>query len=301
MKTAPPSLGGDLLVTYTSQVSISEKASAAIRRWLEKGGRWFALHASNSVLQNTVMPKILGSRFITHPPYRTFAVDIAKPEDPLLEGIAPFEIADELYVIENVTNDIEILLSTRWGGKAFGGHEFEVDDRPLMYRRAVGAGGVLYMALGHANRPYDKPFPEMPDQPDYRGPWDVPVYQELIRRGVDWAAGRRPLLGESVPLLFRGGDKSFDACYMMPSESYERADARPHPNPSPEGEGLFTRPATAAAATAVRDKARSGSRCRRSSECRSYIPPRPDRARSSSRRSPPSAARSPTPRAARRD
>jgi type 1 glutamine amidotransferase len=185
-------LGGDLLVSYTSQVSYSEKASAALRRFLEKGGRWFALHASNSVLGNTVMPKILGTRFITHPPYQRFPVQVTRPEDPLMEGIAPFEIDDELYVIENVTDDIEVLLHTRWGGKAFGGHEFAEDDRPLMYRRRVGDGGVLYLALGHANRPYDKPFPHMPDQPDYRGAWDLPVFNELVRRGVDWAAGRRP-------------------------------------------------------------------------------------------------------------
>jgi type 1 glutamine amidotransferase len=185
-------LGADLLVTYTSQVAVSDKACAALRRYLEKGGRWFALHASNSVLENRLLPKILGTRFITHPRYQRFPVQIKKTDEPLLEGIAPFDVDDELYVIENVTDDIDVLLHTRWGGEAFGGRTFEVDDRPLMYRRAVGDGGVLYLALGHANRPYDKPFPEMPDQPDYRGPWDLPVYQALIRRGMEWAARRRP-------------------------------------------------------------------------------------------------------------
>ncbi len=38
---------GDLLVSYTSQVPVTDKASTNLRRWLEKGGRWFALHASN--------------------------------------------------------------------------------------------------------------------------------------------------------------------------------------------------------------------------------------------------------------
>jgi type 1 glutamine amidotransferase len=185
-------LGGDLLVTYTSQVSISEKASAAIRRWLEKGGRWFALHASNSVLQNTVMPKILGSRFITHPPYRNSRWTSPSLKIPCWKALRRSRSRMSFTSSRMSPTISRYCSSTRWGGKAFGGHEFEVDDRPLMYRRAVGAGGVLYMALGHANRPYDKPFPEMPDQPDYRGAWDVPVYQELIRRGVDWAAGRRP-------------------------------------------------------------------------------------------------------------
>ena len=185
--------GGDLLVSYTSQVPVSGSASAAILEYLERGGRWFALHASNSVLDNQVMPQILGTRFITHPPYRRFPVEITRPGDPLMEGIAPFEIDDELYCIETVRDEIEVLLHTRWGGEAFGGRQMEERDWPLMYRRRVGAGGVLYLALGHANRPYDKPFPDRPDQPDHRGPWDLPVYRELIRRGIDWAAGRRPL------------------------------------------------------------------------------------------------------------
>ena len=183
---------GDLLVSYTSQVPVSDPVCGAIERYLEQGGRWFALHASNSVLQNKLMPQILGTRFITHPPFQRFAVDVTRPADPLLAGIAPFEIEDELYCIETVQDDIEVLLHCRWGGEAYGGRRMEVQDWPLMYRRRVGAGGILYLALGHANRPYDKPFADGPDQPDHRGPWDLPVYRELIRRGIDWAAGRLP-------------------------------------------------------------------------------------------------------------
>jgi uncharacterized protein len=184
-------LGGNLLVSYTSQVAVSEAACAALQRYLEEGGRWFALHASNSVLQNPWLPGILGTRFLSHPPYQTFTVQIARPHDPLLEGLTSFEIDDELYCIENVTHDIDVLLHTRWGGEAFGGRRFEVADQTLMYKRRVGHGGVLYLALGHANRPYDKPFAHAPDQPDHRGPWDLPVYQTLIRRGIEWAAKRR--------------------------------------------------------------------------------------------------------------
>ena len=58
-----------------------------------------------------------------------------------------------------------------------------------MYRRRVGDGGVLYLALGHCNRPFDTP-PSGQLQTDNRGPWDMPVYKELIRRGIEWAARR---------------------------------------------------------------------------------------------------------------
>jgi type 1 glutamine amidotransferase len=179
---------GDLLVSYTSQVPVGDEQCAALRRFLENGGHWFAIHASNSVRDNPHLPGILGSRFITHPPYLHFGVSVMQPNDPLLAGIADFELDDELYIIEP-SPAIEVLLQSRWGGAA-GGRSFEEDVRPLMYRYPVGQGGIVYLALGHCNRPFDKPRPEMPDLLDRRGPWDLPVYQQLIRRGIDWAAHR---------------------------------------------------------------------------------------------------------------
>lgn len=183
---------GDLLVSYTSQVPVADEQCQALRRFLEHGGRWFALHASNSVRDNPHLPEILGSRFITHPPYMSYPVKVSRPDDPLMEGIdATFEVDDELYLIEQRA-DFEVLLETRWGGDAMS-QSFPEAVRPLMYRRRIGDGGVLYLALGHCNRPFDKPRPEMPDSPDRRGPWSMPVYQELVGRGIEWAAGRRPL------------------------------------------------------------------------------------------------------------
>jgi uncharacterized protein len=180
---------GDLLVSYTSQVPVEAARCEAIRRYLEKGGRWFALHASNSVRDNKTLPGILGSRFLAHPPYKRFAVSIAKPGDPLLAGLAPFEVDDELYVIEP-NGEIDVLLHTRWGGEAMG-RTFADAMQPLMYRHRVGNGGVLYLALGHSAREFDPPKPPGPDQASLRGPWDLPVYKELLRRGIEWAAKRR--------------------------------------------------------------------------------------------------------------
>lgn len=183
---------GDLLVSYTSQVPVADAQCQALTRYLEHGGRWFAIHASNSVRDNPYLPKILGSRFIAHPPYMRYSVTVSNPGDPLMAGIDPtFEVADELYVIEPHA-EFEVLLETRWGGDAMS-QSFPEAARPLMYRHRVGEGGVLYLALGHCNRPFDVPRPGMPAAPDRRGPWSMPPYQELIRRGVDWAAQRRPL------------------------------------------------------------------------------------------------------------
>ncbi len=181
--------GGDLLVSYTSQVPVEAARCEAIRRYLENGGRWFALHASNSVRDNMLLPGILGSRFLVHPPYGRFSVSITKPSDPLLAGIEPFEVDDELYVIEP-HGEIDVLLHARWGGEAMG-RQVADGVRPLMYRHRVGKGAVLYLALGHSAREFDTPKPPGPNQAALEGPWDLPVYKELVRRGIDWAAKRR--------------------------------------------------------------------------------------------------------------
>jgi type 1 glutamine amidotransferase len=183
---------GDLLVSYTSQVVVGDAQCAALRRYLERGGRWFAIHGSNSVRDNQHLPAILGSRFIAHPPYTRYTVTVSRPDDPLVAGIdRTFEVDDELYVIEPHA-DFDVLLESSWGGDAFG-KTYPEAVRPLMYRHRVGDGGVLYLALGHCRRPFDKQRPELPDHADERGPWSTPVHQELIRRGIEWAARRRPL------------------------------------------------------------------------------------------------------------
>ncbi|MGH3305925.1 MAG: ThuA domain-containing protein, partial [Streptosporangiaceae bacterium] len=183
---------GDLLVSYTSQVPVADAQCQALSRYLERGGRWFAIHGSNSVRDNPHLPKILGSRFVDHPPYMRYSVAVSRPGDPLTAGLDPaFDVDDELYIIEQHA-DFEVLLETRWGGEAMF-RSFPDAVRPLMYRNRVGDGGVLYLALGHCNRPFDVPRPGMPDAPDRRGPWAMPIYHELIRRGIHWAARRRPL------------------------------------------------------------------------------------------------------------
>ncbi|MBO0831382.1 MAG: ThuA domain-containing protein, partial [Actinobacteria bacterium] len=160
---------GDLLVSYTSQVPVADEQCDALRRYLDGGGRWFAIHGSSSVRDNPHLPKILGSRFLAHPPYMRYPVTVTNPDDPLMAGLGPtFEVDDELYVLEQ-HSEFDVLLETRWGGEAMS-QSFPEAVRPLMYRNRVGDGGVLYLALGHCNRPFDVPRPGMPDAPDRRGP-----------------------------------------------------------------------------------------------------------------------------------
>ena len=64
--------------------------------------------------------------------------------------------------------------------------------RPVMYLHDVGKGQVLYLTLGHCRGHYD-----MQPLLDYyptveRGSWELPVYHELLKRGLAWAKREGP-------------------------------------------------------------------------------------------------------------
>jgi type 1 glutamine amidotransferase len=198
----------DLLVTYTCDVRPSEPAQRALRDWVEKGGRWLALHGTNALLDHVpgkpfhcpdshpLLMETLGSRFLAHPPIAPYTVTVSAPDHPLVAGIEPFETEDELYLCEMVegAGGIEPLLETRYTGKALG---FEADDWPdddprlVMYLHPVGEGSVLYLTLGHCRGKWDM-RPLMDEYPVVeRGAWELPVYHELLARGIRWASEAR--------------------------------------------------------------------------------------------------------------
>ena len=95
---------------------------------------------------------------------------------------------DELYLSE-YHGEREVLLHTRWTGKvdAFQDGEWEEDkEHAVMYLRDYEKGTVLYFTLGHCRSTYDMQ-PLVEEYPELeRGSWDLPVFYELLRRGIVW-------------------------------------------------------------------------------------------------------------------
>ena len=61
-----------------------------------------------------------------------------------------------------------------------------------MYRKPVGEGAVLYLTLGHCRGHYDmRPLMDYYPQVE-RGAWELPVFHELVRRGLSWAMTLSP-------------------------------------------------------------------------------------------------------------
>ena len=200
----------DVLISYTVDVRPSEAAQSAIRSWVESGGRWVALHGTNSALdlggdRGVDSPRVfplwvntLGSQFIAHPPIAPFRVEPVADPSPehawLIDGIEGFEADDELYLSEYHERDSLIpLMTTTWSGRAPGFVESDWSsadpEHLVVYIRPLGAGHVLYNALGHARGHHDmRPIVDYYPRVE-RGSWTEPGYHELLRRSIRWARG----------------------------------------------------------------------------------------------------------------
>jgi hypothetical protein len=200
-----------LLITYTCNVRPSLAAQQALRGFVGRGGRWLALHGTNSAIDpperlgagSFTTPRafpefveVLGSQFLSHPPIEPYTVTVSPGAegDPLVAGITSFEAEDELYLCEH-HGDLEPLLETRWTGNTgpgFAEADWPVDEpRLVLYRRRLGDGCVLYFTLGHCRGHHDMiapPFNGMYWPKVERGSWDVPEYRQLLARSVAWAA-----------------------------------------------------------------------------------------------------------------
>ncbi len=195
--------GADMLVTYTCDVIPGADEIEGLSRFLGRGRRWLALHGTNSTLRfrddkrvecpelDAAFLDMVGSQFMAHPvPIGRFKVTPAEAEHPLVRGIEEFVVEDEQYLQDHRPGNRPLLV-TRFAGRTetFVRDEWPDSEHQVMYLREHGGGEVLYLTLGHARGRFDLrplaqfyPFVE-------RGAWQLPVYYELLRRGIRWAMG----------------------------------------------------------------------------------------------------------------
>lgn len=193
-------IAADFLVTYTCDVTPSLQEQEALRDYVRQGGRWLALHGTNSILRflddgsidtprwAPLFMDTLGSMFLAHPPIGPFTVTPTGVTHPVVEGIEPFEVVDEMYLSE-VYAPIEVLLDTEFEGSGgrFVHNQWEKQRHPVLYLRPLEKGSVMYLTLGHCRGHHDlQPLMDYYPNVD-RCAWEQPVYYKLLRRGIAWA------------------------------------------------------------------------------------------------------------------
>ena len=192
-----------LLLTYTCDLKPSLEEQSALGEFLENGGRWFALHATNALLEFVdgkadtpdLAPKfmeLLGSRFIAHPANTRIEIKVTGVDHPLTKNIDDFEVQDEEPYYCEALGEQVVLLEASYNQPSLGyvrsDYGTNEESHPQMYLHPCGEGQVLYLSLGHCTGKHDmKPLADI--VPVVRGSWDSPTYYELLRRGIRWGIG----------------------------------------------------------------------------------------------------------------
>jgi type 1 glutamine amidotransferase len=193
-----------LLITYTCDLIPTPAQTEALHAFLARGGRWLALHGTNSVLriaedgivdcpdEAPAFTALLGTRFAAHPPIAPFKVHVTRSDHPLTHGLKDFRIEDELY-LTRPTNNIDVLLHTRFTGQCpeFRDAEWDEAQVPVLYERRQGQGAILYLTLGHCRGHYDlQPLAPFWPHPQRCG-WNYPIFYDLLRRAIRWGQAQR--------------------------------------------------------------------------------------------------------------
>lgn len=214
-----------LLITYVAGPVLDDEQNRFVRKWLEDGGRWLGLHGSsggkaarrgNGSRRRMVKMghhETLGAFFLNHPPVRKFQVDVADPGHPLMKDLPEsFATIDEPYMIEvQHPSTTAVLLTAALGpDNSPPGFGFAYDQdtalqadgktRVLGFTRAVGKGGVTYVALGHAHSPLSNSQPFVDSSVEASGvtpttlrvTWETDAYLQLLRNAIDWGTRRGP-------------------------------------------------------------------------------------------------------------
>jgi type 1 glutamine amidotransferase len=126
------------LVVYTCNISPNEIELDALEAFVERGGRMFAMHATNALIRftdgppiiaqgieipgqvdttdfNPLFTRLLGSRFLAHLLLGPMHVEVAGSANPLVAGLDDFDVTDEPYIVELI-GPAEVLLTARFGG-----------------------------------------------------------------------------------------------------------------------------------------------------------------------------------------
>lgn len=112
---------------------------------------------------------MVGGQWVAHPGnIIDYRVNITRPDDPVMAGIADFPYRSEQYYM-HVDPSNEVLATTTFTGE----HAYWIDGvvMPVVWKRRHGKGRVFYSSLGHVAKEFE-----------------VPQMRTILRRGLLWAA-----------------------------------------------------------------------------------------------------------------
>jgi type 1 glutamine amidotransferase len=169
---ADPAIRDLSLIVPIYTMSTIEKDEAANLVAAVQGGVGLAGHhggMADAFRQCVEYQFMVGGQWVAHPGnIIDYRVDVVRPDDPVMQGIASFPYRSEQYYM-HVDPSNEVLATTTFSGE----HAYWIDGvtMPVVWKRRHGEGRVFYSSLGHQAREFE-----------------VPEMRTILRRGMNWAA-----------------------------------------------------------------------------------------------------------------
>lgn len=155
--------GYDVFLDYTTGDTLQPDQLEGLLGFVSSGKGFVGLHcAADSFKDNAEYIEMVGGKFRTHPPTQPVSVAVDDPSHPITQGTEPFEIIDELYILDYAPG-MHWLLSAVWEGAR----------QPVAWVKEHGRGRLFYLSLGHGPEAFNNPH-----------------FQNLVLKGLRWAAGR---------------------------------------------------------------------------------------------------------------
>ena len=169
---ADPGLGNfDLVVPIVTMMTIEREELRSLAAAIEAGTGLAGFHGQtgDSFRGEPDYQFIVGGQWVAHPGnIIDYAVDVVRPDDPVMQGIGRFEYRSEQYYM-HVDPSNEVLATTTFDGTHCGW--IKGVTMPVVWKRRHGAGRVFYSSLGHVSAEFSHP--------------DM---SRIISRGMGWAA-----------------------------------------------------------------------------------------------------------------
>ena len=169
---ADPALSGySLIVPILTMSQIDKAALANLLAAVEGGVGLGGYHGgmADAFRGEPAYQFMVGGQWVAHPgDVIDYRVEVTRPDDPVMAGIASFPYRSEQYYL-HVDPRVEVLATTRFTGE----HAPWIDGAvvPQVWKTTYGRGRVFFSALGHVAAEFD-----------------VPQMATILRRGLAWAA-----------------------------------------------------------------------------------------------------------------
>ncbi len=161
----------NLIVPIYTMSKIEKDEAANLAKAVESGVGLGGYHGGmgDAFRESTDYQFIVGGQWVAHPGnIIDYTVNVTRPDDPIMAGIADFPYRSEQYYM-HVDPSNEVLATTTFTGEHAEWTKGVV--MPVVWKRHYGKGRVFYSSLGHVATEFE-----------------VPQMRTIVKRGLLWAA-----------------------------------------------------------------------------------------------------------------